>query len=99
AIVKQRLALASFSTLDLTDVDRMVAGLVGVDHPALEMGKRVVQDRHAVGAEPVGDALELLAAADREPARKLLLGVAQDVDGEEPALSEAGIALGLLVDT
>src|SRR5208283_4611884 len=95
---QQRLALAgSFGLLDLGDVNRMVAAVDRGGHFALEISERTVEDRGAVRANFVTDPLEFVAAADRELARQRFLVAGQYIDGEDFALLEAGIALGLLV--
>src|SRR5215469_11832192 len=88
----------SFSLRDLAQVNRVIAGVDRRGHLALQIRERAVEYRSAVRADPVTDALELLAAADCEPARQRFLFRGQDIDGEDLALVEARIALGLLVD-
>src|SRR5208283_2631356 len=95
---QQRLALVErFGLLDLADVNRVVAAVDRGGHFALEISERTVEDRGAVRANFVTDALEFVATADRELARQRFLVAGQDIDGEDPALLEAEIALGLLV--
>src|SRR5271155_6192060 len=67
---QQRLALVrSFGLLDLAQVNRMVAAVDRRRHLALQVRERAIEDRCAVRADLVAHALELLAAAHREPSR------------------------------
>src|SRR5580704_15978685 len=96
---QQRLAfMGSFGLLDLAEVNRMVAAVDRNCHLAFEISERAVEDRCAVRADLVTYAFELLAAADRKPARQRLLVRGKYVNGEDFALLEARIAVGLFVD-
>ncbi len=60
----------------------MVAAVVAVDDAALEVRGRADDQRHAVLAELVRDALELVASTAREADRERLLLGREDVDAE-----------------
>ena len=66
----------------------MVAGFVlGVDH-AVDVGDRLVEDGRAGLAVAPADTLEPVAGPGAEAPAGLLLVLAQDVDGEVPAVAD-----------
>src|SRR5208283_5842806 len=97
AIEEQRLVLARFRLLDLTQKEGVVASVIGRVEFAFQIGEHAVQDGHAVRTRVIGNALKLVAPADRELARQPFLLFAQDVDREDFALLEMGETLGFLI--
>src|SRR5581483_10191663 len=84
--------------LHLADVDHVVAALVGLDDPALDVRERPLQDERSTAAGATGDARELLAARLREPRREVLLVLGEDVHHELLRVEEVREGLRLLVD-
>ena len=71
--------------------------MIALDVPghraALELRQRALDQRHAVAAQAVRHAVEFVEARRREAARDLFVTVAQEVDGEVPAVAQRRIAL------
>src|SRR6266481_8188778 len=92
---QQRFAFVrSFGLLDLAEINRMVAAVDRGRHFAFEVGERAVEDRSAVRADLVADALELLAATNRKLARQRFLVGREYINGKDFALLETRIAVG-----
>src|SRR5262249_37445682 len=84
-------------TLDLADVDRVIARVIRLKDATVDMTHRVIEDRTTALALAISDAFELLDPARGEPARNGLLLFGQNVDAEHLAPFEIGIRIGLLV--
>src|SRR5580698_2785034 len=95
---QQRFSFTNLGLLDLAQIERMVAAFVGRIESAFDKRQHPVQNWCAVRSDPICDALELVAAANRKLARERLLVFPQDIDGEDLALLERRPTLGLLVD-
>src|SRR5262249_43013814 len=98
AVIEQRFARAVASLFDEPDENRVVPFNVPRHRPALELRERAVEERHAVLAERVRHAVELVHAGGREASRHVLVHVTQKVDGEACAVTQRRITLRLVVD-
>src|ERR1700681_4443729 len=96
---KQRFSVDGCGLLDLAEIDGVVTTRISCTKLALDVPESSLENRCSVGAWPISHALKLGASAHREAARKRFLIVGKNVDREDLALLEEGVALGLLVDT
>jgi len=69
------------------------------DRAALQLGERALEERHAVTAELVWHAVELVEACRREASRHVFVSLAEEVHREAIAVAQRGIALRLVIDT
>src|SRR5262249_41143090 len=84
----ERPSAADLRMLDGTDVDHVVAPLVGLDDAALHVAERAIEDRGAEPTQVIGHARELLATGLGEAGREGLLIRAQDVHDEALRVEE-----------
>lgn len=78
---ERRLALVGVA-LDVAEEDLVVAAVVAVDDAALEVRSGAFDQRDAVLAEHVTDAVELVRLSAREAGRELAVLHAEHVDAE-----------------
>src|SRR5207249_7819480 len=95
---EQGAPFAGVGTLDLADVDGVIAGVVRGDDAAFDVRQRALENRRAGAAAATGQVDELVAARHREPARQLLLMLVEDVHDEHLRPVDRRIALRALVD-
>src|SRR5207253_9888734 len=93
AVIEQRLARSVAGVFNQSDENRVIALDVPGHRAALELRQRALDQRHAVTAQAVRHAVEFVEARRREAARDLFVTVAQEVDGEVPAVAQRRIAL------
>jgi hypothetical protein len=96
-VIEERVRSGYAPAHHLADEDRVGAHVGLGDESALEMRRRVPDDRAAARAEVEGDALELVVALAREMLPEAALRIREDVHDEDAACRDQRVAAGRTV--
>ena len=95
AVIEEGFSRLHSGGFHLSDADRVITAIVGVDQSALEHREGIVKDWKAMDACPVRNPGELVPFRGREATRERLLIPRQDVDREPSRVNQGIVTVGV----